>query len=61
MELGEGVPVPMRVIFSDLTEEKRPKSATAEFSAAWSDEELSPDILDEIVRRWRRDRKSTDS
>jgi DNA helicase HerA-like ATPase len=34
--VGEGVAMPMRICFSPLPEDRRPKSATASFTTAWS-------------------------
>jgi hypothetical protein len=33
--VGEGVPVPVRLCFNELPEERRPRSGTAKFSTAW--------------------------
>ena len=51
--VGEGVSVPMRICFDVLPEECRPKSATASFTAAWSDDN-DASIIDQVVERWRR-------
>jgi DNA helicase HerA-like ATPase len=53
--IGEGVSVPVRVSLDELPEDRRPQSGTACFSTAWQ-EDGSPD-LDEIVARWRRQRR----
>jgi hypothetical protein len=53
--IGEGIPVPVRLCLDELPEDRRPQSGTACFSTAWQ-EDGSPD-LDEIVGRWRRQRR----
>jgi len=50
---GEGVSIPMRVVFDDLEESKRPASADPSFSQLWSkggDEEA---MVARVVQRWR--------
>ena len=51
--VGEGVTVPMRLSFNQLPDDKRPRSATADFSGAWQQESDSPTFIDTIVERWR--------
>jgi DNA helicase HerA-like ATPase len=51
--VGEGVAMPMRICFSPLPEHRRPKSATASFTCAWSKEGDASQI-DRTVERWRR-------
>ena len=56
--VGEGVSIPMRLVFDDLPAERRPKSAAAAFSTSWQSEtEGGDDVLHEIVDRWRRQRR----
>ena len=55
--VGEGVSVPMRMCFDDLSEERRPLSGTAGFAAAWQEDQQSDTFLEEIVDRWRRQRR----
>jgi hypothetical protein len=50
---GEGVSMPMRVCFDMLPDDRRPRSATASFTAAWSQESESSQV-DRAVERWRR-------
>ncbi len=52
--VGEGVSVPMRLCFDRLPDDHRPRSATADFSGAWQKDTESPDFLNSIVERWRR-------
>lgn len=51
--VGEGVSVPMRICFDLLPEDCRPKSATASFSAAWS-QDNDTSLVEQVVERWRR-------
>jgi len=50
---GEGVSMPMRVCFDMLPDERRPRSATASFTAAWSQESEGTQV-ERAVERWRR-------
>lgn len=52
--VGEGVSVPMRVALMNLQEERQPKSASARYSDAWSQETADFDFLQATVDRWRR-------
>ena len=51
--VGEGVAMPMRICFSPLPENRRPKSATASFTHAWSKDSDGSQI-EQTVERWRR-------
>jgi uncharacterized protein len=51
--VGEGVAMPMRICFRALPENRRPKSATASFTSAWSKDSDGSQI-EETVERWRR-------
>ena len=55
--VGEGVSVPMRMCFNNLPEDRRPLSGTAGFAAAWQEDQQSDTFLEEIVDRWRRQRR----
>jgi DNA helicase HerA-like ATPase len=55
--VGEGVSIPVRLCFDTLPEERRPKSGTAPFSAAWQQDWDDADFLDQVVHRWRRQRR----
>jgi DNA helicase HerA-like ATPase len=50
---GEGVPLTMRLRFSDLPEDRRPRSISAEFSQAWQRDSADVEFRDEAVWRWR--------
>ncbi len=51
--VGEGVAMPMRICFSPLPEGRRPRSATASFTTAWSKDSDGSQI-EQTVERWRR-------
>ncbi len=55
--VGEGVSIPMRLAFDRIPDERRPMSGTASFSSAWKAEADSPEFLDDVVKRWRYQRK----
>ncbi|HZT89177.1 MAG TPA: DUF87 domain-containing protein [Stellaceae bacterium] len=52
--VGEGVSLPMRICFAPLPDNRRPKSATASFSAAWSRDLDDRKLIEQTVDRWRR-------
>ncbi len=54
--IGEGVPVPLRIIFDPLPDECRPRSNTAKFSHAWDKDSVKAEFLQDVVNRWRRQR-----
>jgi DNA helicase HerA-like ATPase len=51
--IGEGVPVPQRVIFSPLAAHDMPRSKTFVFSEAWSQDSGTAEPVASIVERWR--------
>lgn len=51
--VGDGVTIPMRMRFDDLVPERRPASDTAVFSQSWRSEDADTGFIDEIVERWR--------
>jgi DNA helicase HerA-like ATPase len=55
--VGEGVPVPVRLCFDELPEERRPLSGTARFSSAWQTDGEDKSFIDTVVDRWRRQRR----
>jgi DNA helicase HerA-like ATPase len=56
--VGEGIAMPMRLLFDDLAEDQRPRSATAKFSASWKEDVSgSEDFVHDIIDRWRRQRR----
>jgi hypothetical protein len=51
--VGEGVAMPIRICFSLLPDDRRPKSATTSFTSAWSTGSDGTQI-ERTVERWRR-------
>jgi DNA helicase HerA-like ATPase len=52
--VGEGVSMPMRICFTPLPDNYRPRSATASFSTAWSHDVDDRSEVEFTVERWRR-------
>ena len=52
--VGEGVSMPMRICFSPLPDDARPRSATALFTTAWSQDFDDHAAVRQTVERWRR-------
>ncbi len=52
--VGEGVSMPMRILFDPLPDDVRPKSSTALFTTAWSEDVDDREAVRETVERWRR-------
>ena len=55
--IGEGVSVPLRLIFSTLPANEMPRGKTASFSSAWHSESLDTKIVSQVIDRWRNLRK----
>lgn len=55
--VGEGVPLPARLVFDSLPQDQRPRSGTASFSAAWQQDGQDKSSIDGVVARWRRQRR----
>lgn len=51
--VGEGTVVPVRVVFDEIPEPRRPKSADVPFAAAWKENSGDEASVKEAVRRWR--------
>src|SRR5262249_6276602 len=52
--VGEGVSMQMRICFSPLPDEARPKSSTASFTNAWSTDVDNQAAVLQTIERWRR-------
>jgi hypothetical protein len=50
----QGVSMPMRIRFSPLPDDRRPRSATASFTSAWSRDANGRSEVEQTVERWRR-------
>jgi hypothetical protein len=59
--VGEGVSVPMRLMFDDLPEEHRPRSSNALFSRSWKKDEFTRGRVNQIVNRWRNQTRHIES
>jgi DNA helicase HerA-like ATPase len=56
--VGEGVPMPMRILFSYLSPKKRPHSTSADFVKLWQTD--SPDtFIRDTIHRWRQQIRKT--
>jgi len=51
--LGQGVSMPMRILFDDLESEAVPRNLNAGFSKSWKTPNMKREELDAIVARWR--------
>jgi len=52
--VGEGVSMPMRILFEPLPDNCRPRSATASFTTAWARDVDDRSEVEHTVERWRR-------
>jgi DNA helicase HerA-like ATPase len=52
--VGEGVSMPMRICFTPLPDNCRPKSATASFTSAWAQDSEDRSEVELTIERWRR-------
>lgn len=52
--LGQAAPMPLRLRFSEVPPERRPRSATPSFTAAWKQASDPEAQLEALVRAWRR-------
>jgi DNA helicase HerA-like ATPase len=52
--VGEGVTHPMRIRFSDLAENHRPRSETTNFPRAWQSDSKDREYIASVVEHWRR-------
>ena len=59
--VGEGVPVPQRVVFTPLAASEMPRGKTFAFSEAWGQENGTTEPVTSIVERWRHRQKMTSS
>lgn len=58
--VGEGVSVPMRILFDDLPPEHRPRSGSVAFSQAWREDPQGLDVINETIRRWRSQQRDSE-
>lgn len=55
--VGEGVEMPMRIKLDDLPNDRRPRSDTADFAAAWKTGEDNIQNLQKTIENWRKQSK----
>jgi DNA helicase HerA-like ATPase len=56
--VGEGIAMPMRLMFDQLPDDQRPRSASAQFSASWKDDMADgEEFVYDVIDRWRRQRR----
>ncbi|HEX6142641.1 MAG TPA: ATP-binding protein [Geminicoccaceae bacterium] len=58
--IGDGVSVPMHIRFDELPPERRPASTTPSFASRWQQDGSGADLLDDTIRRWRQQIRSSD-
>ena len=52
--VGEGVTIPMRIRFDSLPPQQQPHSGSAHFSRAWQADTADANLIEDGIRRWRR-------
>lgn len=52
--VGEGTVVPVRVVFDEIPEERRPRSADVQFAVSWQKEIGDLKTTEEVIDKWRR-------
>lgn len=50
---GDGVPLPVRLMFDELPANARPRSSTARFSERWRTGVVDANFLEAVIERWR--------
>ena len=56
--VGEGTPVPVRILFDDISEGKRPRSENVPFAEAWKKPNGDEKAVGDAIRRWRLQERS---
>jgi hypothetical protein len=51
--LGQGVPMPMRILFHNIDSLSEPQERTAGFSESWRKPNMDRKGLEDVVSRWR--------
>jgi len=51
--VGEGTAVPVRMLFNEIPEDRRPQSEDVSYANAWQKESGSEKMVREVVKRWR--------
>ena len=55
--VGEGTAVPVRVVFDEIPEQKRPRSANVPFASAWKKEMSGDNDVKDAIQRWREQKR----
>lgn len=53
LAFGDGIPLPVRLLFDELPANAMPRSTTAKFSERWQDGKLDENFLTHVIDRWR--------
>lgn len=53
LAFGDGIPLPVRLLFDELPANAMPRSTTARFTERWQDGRLDEQFLSHVVERWR--------
>lgn len=55
--VGEGIAVPVRMLFNEIPEDSRPHSADVPYAEAWQKEFGNEEMVKDVVKRWREQRR----
>jgi DNA helicase HerA-like ATPase len=53
LAFGDGIPLPVRLLFDELPADAMPRSTTAKFSERWQNNQLDEQFLLHVIDRWR--------
>ena len=53
LAFGDGIPLPVRLLFDELPADAMPRSTTAKFSERWQNNQLDEQFLFHVIDRWR--------
>jgi DNA helicase HerA-like ATPase len=53
LAFGDGIPLPVRLLFDELPANAMPRSTTARFTERWQDGKLDEQFLSHVIDRWR--------
>ncbi|MDO9384744.1 MAG: DUF87 domain-containing protein [Hyphomicrobiaceae bacterium] len=53
LAFGDGIPLPVRLLFDELPADALPRSTTAKFSERWQNSRLDEQFLLHVIDRWR--------
>jgi len=55
--VGEGTTVPIRILFNEIPKDKQPHSADIPYAEAWQKEFGNEEMVKDVVKRWREQRR----